>query len=492
MRTLTTGRTGLLVVGALAVALWSTHRADGQPSEAEWWKGAIEAPGQVLDIAVKLVPEAGGTGGHGTIDIPVQGARGLALTAIEITADALRFTLPPPPGAPPARAAVFELKRSADGKTATGDMKQSGLTMPVHLERTTEAGAQAVGPARPQTPKPPFPYAVREVTYENPMDNTKLAGALTIPEGAGPHPAVILISGSGTQDRDETIFGHKPFLVWADHLTRHGIAVLRVDDRGVGGSSGSVSDSTSKDFANDVIAGLKFLQKQPEIDRARIGLVGHSEGGLIAPLVASRVKDVACIVLLAGPGLPGAKLLNLQLEAILRAAGVRDADVERQSAAQRHLLELVVGGADKADVRAATETLVRIQLEMNGMSAPAAETLKAQIDAAVAQVQAPWMVWFLKHDPRPVLEKVSCPVLALIGSLDLQVPPAANLPELEAALKKAGNGAATVKELPKLNHLFQEATTGQVAEYATIEQTLADTALNEVTTWLRTQFKLTP
>lgn len=492
MRTLMTGRTWLAVVAGSAVALWSANLAHGQPAEVQWWKGTIEAPGQVLDFAVKFVPEAGGIGGHGTIDIPVQSARGLALTAIELTTDVLRFTLPPPAGAPAARAAVFELKRSADGKTATGDMKQSGLTMPVHMERTTEAGAQAVGPARPQTPKPPFPYVVREVTYENPTDNTKLAGALTIPEGPGPHPAVILISGSGAQDRDETIFGHKPFLVWADHLTRQGIAVLRVDDRGVGGSSGSVSDSTSKDFANDVIAGLKFLQKQPEIDRARIGLVGHSEGGLIAPLVASRVKDVACIVLLAGPGLPGAKLLNLQLEAILRAAGVQAADVERQSAAQRHLLELVVGDADKADVRVAAEALVRMQLELNNMPAPSAEMLQTTVDTAVTQVSAPWMRWFLKHDPRPVLEKVSCPVLALIGSLDLQVPAGANLPELEAALKKAGNSAATVRELPKLNHLFQEATTGQVAEYATIEHTLAETALHEVTTWLRAQFKLTP
>ncbi len=482
---------GMLTLSTPAMVLAQPPQASETPDrEAQWWKGTFEAQGMAIDFVVVFRPVADAGRYTATIDVPVQGARGLALDDVVLDVTQLRFTLPPPPGAPPAAKAVFDLRREKNGRTATGTLKQHGLTLTARMERITEDEAQAVGPPRPQTPKPPFPYETRDVTYDNPVDHTKLAGTLTIPAGPGPHPAVILISGSGSQDRDETIFGHKPFLVLADHLTRRGVAVLRVDDRGVGGSSGSTLGSTSKDFANDVITGIKFLQKQPEIDGRRIGLVGHSEGGLIAPLVASKSKDVACIVLLAGPALPGAKLLNLQLEALLRAAGKSAADIERQSQVHRKLLELVVGDADDEALRDAARKLIRIQLEMSGEPEPPAEMLDAQTEQALAQVKTPWMRWFLKHDPREVLEKVKCPVLALIGSLDLQVPPKENLPEIEHALQKAGNASATVKELPGLNHLFQEAKTGQVPEYAVIEQTLAPAALEEVTGWLRKQFGL--
>jgi hypothetical protein len=482
----------ILAFGAPHRLLAQAPRAAKPPEgEAQWWKGSFEVGGAKTDFVV--VFRAAGQAGQyaATIDIPVQGAKDLALTDVVLTATELRFALPPPPGAAATAKAVFELKRDADGKAASGTLKQHGLTLPTHMERVTEDEARAVGPPRPQTPKPPFPYTQREVTYENPVDQTKLAGTLTIPQGAGPHPAVILITGSGAQDRDETIFGHKPFLIIADHLTRRGIAVLRVDDRGVGGSSGSTAESTTKSFANDVISGLKFLKKQPEIDPQRIGLVGHSEGGVIAPLVASKSKDVACIVLLAGSAIPGDKLLGIQLAALSRAAGMPADLVEKQTTAQQRIFELMAQDADEAALRGAVRELVKLQLAEGSKPDDAAQ-LDAATEAGVKQLSAPWMRFFLKYDPRDALRKVKCPVLALNGSLDLQVPPKDNLPEIERALREAGNGDVTVKELLGLNHLFQEAKTGLVLEYATIEQTIAPVALDEIATWLRARFKLTP
>jgi len=479
-------------LASVALALSAPRIGLAQPDrEVQWWKGTFETQGVTIDFVVVFRPTADAGGYTATIDIPAQGAKDLALTDVSLAAAEIRFALTPP-NAPPSARAVFELKRGADGTTATGNLKQYGMTFPTRMEHITEDEAKAVGPLRPQTPEPPFPYTQREVTYENPVDHTKLAGTLTVPVGAGPHPVVILITGSGAEDRDETIFGHKPFLVLADHLTRHGVAVLRVDDRGVGGSSGSTYDSTSKDFANDVIAGIKFLQKQPEIDGRRIGLVGHSEGGLIAPLVASKSKDVACIVLLAGPGLPGARILNMQLEALLRAGGMPANKIEPQSRAQRALIECIVSDADAQAVRQAARNLLESEAAAAGKSAELADKLESAADGVAKGVGTPWMRSFLKLDPREVLPKVKCPVLALAGALDLQVPPKENLAEIEQALKAGGNTNVTAKELPGLNHLFQEAQTGLPDEYVTIAQTIAPAALDEITAWLRARFKLEP
>jgi len=475
-------------IGALvlAAAAASPAQAAGQPGEVQWWKGIAEVPGMPLDFVVVFRPEAELGSYRATIDIPIQGAKEGPLVDVVLTAEEIRFTIPPPANA------VFVLKRSEDGRTGQGELRQMGMTFPVRMERITEQEAQSVGPPRPQTPRPPFPYSQREVGYENPVDQTQLAGTLTIPEGGGPHPAVILITGSGPQDRDETIVGHKPFAVIADHLTRRGIAVLRVDDRGVGGSSGRTAESTSKDFANDVIAGIKFLKKQPEIDPGRIGLLGHSEGGLIASMVAGRSKDVACIVLLAGTGVRGDKLMAMQLRAVLSAAGVPEEQIERESQAQRVLLERVTGEADEDSIRQALRDLIKIQLGRSGLSALPPEQVEALEKQQLQFMTSKWMRWFLKHDPRVNLEKVHCPVLVLIGSLDRQVPPQENLSAIEQALKAAGNSDVTLKELAGLNHLFQEAQTGSVEEYATIQQTIAPTALDELSGWLRRRLKLEP
>jgi pimeloyl-ACP methyl ester carboxylesterase len=306
-----------------------------------------------------------------------------------------------------------------------------------------------------------------------------------VPRGPGPFPAVILISGSGAQDRDETLLQHKPFRVLADALTRRGIAVLRVDDRGIGGSTGSASGSTSEDFAGDVLAGIAYLKRRPEIDAKKIGLIGHSEGGIIAPMVAGRSGDVAFIVMLAGTGLPGEEILYMQARLIAKVMGADEKRIERQREFQKRLFDIIKSEADPkkaaARMREAAQELVSALPEDERKRGG---DISALLNAQLTRVESPWFRFFLGYDPRPTLAKVRCPVLALNGEKDLQVPPKENLREIEKALKQGGNEHVTVKELPGLNHLFQTCTTGSVAEYAAIEETIAPAALKVIGDWV--------
>lgn len=462
----------------------STQAADSVEHVKQWWKGRITVPGMPLDFVVVFTPKDAGAW-SATIDIPIQGAAKLPLTEISLSKDEFHFTLPPP------AAANFSVDVAKDGKSASGTMTQRGMMIPVTMERVTEAEAATVGPDRPQTPKPPFPYPTRDVTYRNEKADVKLAGTLSIPQGPGPHPAVLLITGSGAQDRDETLFGHKPFAVLADYLARKGIAVLRVDDRGVGGSTGSTPESTSEDFVGDVLAGVEFLGHQPEIDPKRIALLGHSEGAMIAPMASIKSKDIAAIVLLAPPALPGRDILRLQLAAMLKSAGISGEAFDEQLKLQGKLLDMLAENAPKAEILPTMRELLKVQLGHlpNGV-APSDTELDTLAESGYEQFGTPWMRWFIASDPRPTLKQVRIPVLALIGEKDNQVPPKENIPELRAAFEAAGDKDATVKEMPGLNHLFQEANTGLFQEYATISQTLSPTALDEVATWLHKQFKL--
>jgi pimeloyl-ACP methyl ester carboxylesterase len=347
------------------------------------------------------------------------------------------------------------------------------------------AEGESADPVRPQTPQPPFPYVSREVTYTNDADGTRLAGTLTVPEGAGPFPAALLITGSGPQNRDEEIFGHKPFWVIADHLSRNGIAVLRADDRGVGDSLGDMATATTEDFAGDALAGVRFLAAQRGIDAGAIGLIGHSEGGIIAPMVATRSDDVAFIVLLAGTGVPGVDLMVMQLEATQRSIGRSEENIARQAVVQRRLLERAAAGADLPEITETVAELTRIQVStVPEAQRPTAEQLEPGIEAQAAQLMAPWFRFFLNFDPRSALRNVRVPTLAMNGSLDTQVPARVNLEEIESALEVAGNTDITVQELDGLNHLFQTAETGSPTEYATIEETFSPTALRLITDWI--------
>ncbi|MBW2455612.1 MAG: alpha/beta fold hydrolase [Deltaproteobacteria bacterium] len=351
------------------------------------------------------------------------------------------------------------------------------------------SAAASAGPApkRPQTPKPPFPYDQREVQYDNPTDGSRIVGTLTIPKGEGPHPAALLITGSGGQDRDETIFHHKPFFVIADHLTRKGIAVLRVDDRGVGKSTGKAAEATVETHATDVAVGVEFLRKQKEIDPKRIGLIGHSEGGIIAPLVASEDPAIAFIVSLAGTGVTGEQLVPIQVGLIARRQQKFPEEVVgKMVAAQQKIMKLVASGADELAVR----PVVKEGIELSVKHAPGQPKMSAkQLEAAVAdgaaKVCSPWFRSFTRLNPAVPWGKVKCPVLILMGDKDTQVPPDANLPPLQQAL--AGNRSARFEKREGLNHLFQHAETGFSDEYATIEETFDPATLELMASWLGDQ-----
>lgn len=456
-------------------------RADAPaPAGPETWVGAIELPTGKLPFIVRLAPPTDPKGDwSGRIDIPAQGVKDLPLKDVEHAADAVDFVLAPP-GAPEQYWAVFSLEREAGAGEAKGTFVQSGMNLPVSMRRLAEGEPADVSPKRPQEPRPPFPYAAREADFASAAaDRVELAGTLTVPQGTGPFPAVVLLTGSGAQDRDEALLGHKPFLVIADHLTRAGFAVLRFDDRGVGGSKGQLDRATQLDLAGDARGALDWLEKQQEIDRSRLCLVGHSEGAYVAAKAAALDKRVRAIAMLAGPGVGGKEILPQQLAAIARTRGVSQADIDAQLALQKQLLDALTANKPRADLEAILRKLVPLQQPGIG-----AEQAEAMVTASLGSLDSPWFRDFLKADPRPDLRKLKkTPVLALIGALDLQVPADANIPELQKALK--GNKAATIKALPGLNHLFQHATTGSPQEYGDIEETFAPEALAELTGWLQ-------
>ena len=316
------------------------------------WQGSVVGLGFIVTFA----PEEDGSGYKATMDIPAQGLSGAELTNVVYSETEIAFTL----SIAPPNGATWRATRQVGATAAEGEFEQGGNVVPFTMELVPDG--KVLGPRRPQNPEPPFAYDEREVAYTSEADGTKLAGTLTVPRGDGPFPAVLLITGSGAQNRDEEVFGHKPFLVIADHLTSNGIAVLRVDDRGIGGSTGEMSIATSEDFASDVLAGVHFLTEQSEIDPSRIGLIGHSEGGIIAPMVAAASDDVAFIVLLAGSAIPGRDLMIMQLAAVQRSNGRPEGNVEQQIEAQRSLLELASEGAGLPALTAAVAELVRIQM----------------------------------------------------------------------------------------------------------------------------------
>lgn len=443
------------------------------PDFSGHWEGAIEAPGAELLVRVDL--EAAEEGWLGTIDIPQQGAAGLPLTGIAVDGDEITFAIAGVPGDPTFEGAL------ADG-AITGTFTQRGAALSFRLSR------EAVTPARrPQDPEPPYPYAAEEVFY--PSGDITLAGTLTLPPGDGPFPAAILLTGSGAQNRDEELMGHRPFLVLADHLTRAGIAVLRADDRGVGGSTGSTRDATTADFADDALAGVAFLRAHPRIDAGRIGLVGHSEGGLVAPLAASRSADVAYVVMLAGMGVPGDQVLAVQNRRTLRAAGFDEARIEKQLALLEEAFQAIRSENDEEALRDKLEDVAGRQIAMlPDEQRPSGDDLEVAIDQAVAGILTPWFRFFLDYDPRPTLESLRVPVLALNGELDVQVDADQNLPEIEAALERAGNPDVTLRRLPDHNHIFQRATTGSPSEYGQIDETMSPETLQTISAWILERF----
>jgi uncharacterized protein len=436
------------------------------------WEGTLDTVvGMKLRLAMHI--DTGAYGTTGRLDSLDQAAYGIPVVDITRQGARVSFGVPSVGGA-------FEGTLGATG-TLSGTWTQGGSGLPLTLSHRA-AGTPEARLSRPQTPKPPYPYLVEDVAFDDAAGHARLAGTLTLPTGKGPFPAVVLISGSGPNDRDETIFGHKPFAVLADALTRRGVAVLRYDKRGVGASTGDYASATSADFADDAQAAVTFLAHRPDIARRKIGLIGHSEGGLIAPIVASRDRQVAFVVLMAGPGVDGTKLLEAQQRRIDEVMGLGGESLAAASAEEARMIDIARQAPDT--VTAAAKLKAEADATADRMGAPRAVT-----EARAAELASPWFRVFLAYDPAPALERLRIPVLAIIGSRDVQVPPDQNLPALRTALRR--DRRANVEELPGLNHLFQAATTGAPGEYAQIETTLAPLALDTVTDWVLQTTSLT-
>ncbi len=408
------------------------------------------------------------------LDSPDQGVRGIPVTEVKIEGDSFRFDIESVMG-------HYTGFYDNEHVQLNGTWNQMTLSLPLILNKTDEIEK----PKRPQTPQPPFPYKEEEVIYENKEADITLAGTLTLPDGEGPFPAAILITGSGQQDRDETIFEHKPFWVIADYLTRRGIAVLRVDDRGIGGSTGDFSKSTTEDFASDVIAGINYLLSRKEIDNKKIGLIGHSEGGIIAPMVAAKTDNVAFIVMLAGTALTGEEILLLQSELISVASGVPPNIIERIMTINKQLYSDVKRSGDVVVAERRTrESIIRFRDELTEEEKNIPMFSEEYLNSQIKTILSPWFRYFLTYDPRPTLEKITVPILALYGEKDLQVPPKQNLTELEKIFSADPIRKYKIMELEGLNHLFQKAETGTPNEYGLIEETFSPDALKIIGDWI--------
>ena len=487
------------------------------------WHGLLEIPGNPLRL--KLEIDASDSGYTATLYSPDQHDSGIPVNTTTLEGDTLSI-------------AVIALNLTYTGGLANnrikGTFNQSGFTLPLEFSRQAIEKPKA---NRPQEPKEPFPYHSEEVVFRNSrfkktiteasktnntnteapkinktntevpktyeetsnsgspngpsetQTNITLAGTLTMPEKEGKYPVAILISGSGPQDRNESLAGHKPFLVISDYLTRNGIAVLRFDDRGVGESTGNFDEATSADFATDVQSAIDFLKTHKNIDHDNIGLIGHSEGGMIAPMVAAENADIGFIVLMAGVGIPGDELLSLQGQLIQTAAGNSENDVEQSAKIRSRMIQMTMASKDMSTLRQDLTDYLRKEAENESSRALVPEGIEVNqfIKSQVDFMATPWMVYFLRFDPAEYLEKVSCPVLAINGTKDLQVPDQENLSAIGRALEKAANKNVTLKPLEGLNHLFQESETGLPTEYSVIEQTFALEALEVISNWISEQ-----
>ena len=440
------------------------------------WQGTAERNGAKLRQVLRVA-----TGAQGTkvqYDSPDQLVMGMPIKDLVRDGQKVRFS---------ARRglATFEGTLSPNGSELSGSWSSAGQPpVPVTLKRA-EAGASNQPPRRPQTPKGPLPYQAEEVAFDNPaFADVHLAGTLTLPEGKGPFPAAIMITGSGPQDRDETLMEHKPFAVIADYLTRHGIAVLRCDDRGVGKSTGNYGAATSADLATDANAAFAYVKSRREIRQDAIGFIGHSEGGMIGPIAMATNKNVAFIVLLAAPGTSLEQLMLSQRRLIGAQMGASEAELNRSEPVMASVFQAIA----RADTQDAGLNAVRSLLTPDAMTALGLPP-STDKELIVSQFSSPWFRYFLRYDPVPNLKRISAPVLALDGSLDRQVPPVENLAAIREALKS--NRDATVILLPNLNHLFQTARTGGVGEYRDIEETIAPVVLETMVKWINERFGTT-
>lgn len=444
------------------------------------WQGTLKFSGIELRVVFSISRTSDNTL-KATYDVPEQNAIDIPVDEITFKNGEVCLKIIPIDG-------VYKGNLSEDGEKIDGNWIQSGMTLPLVLERT-QAKLEI---KRPQEPKEPFPYIAEEVYFKNTEAGITLAGTLTLPPSEGTSPAVLLLSGSGAQDRDEAVFGHRPFFVLADYLTRRGIAVLRVDDRGVGGSTGDFDKATAMDYASDAIACIAYLKSRKEINHELIGLVGHSEGGMIAPIAAVQSPDIAFIVLIASPGLPIKEMEYSEAARTLEANGASDDLIARNRAMQESLFAVINQETNSKVVKDELTSIIEeffkgLSEEEKKIIGISEENLEVYVHNQFRRIHSPWFRFYLNFDPGTALQKVACPVLAINGEKDVQVTSKENLRAIIGALKAGGNKNYTVKELPNLNHLLQNAETGNISEYGKIEETMSPTALQIIGDWILEQ-----
>jgi uncharacterized protein len=439
------------------------------------WNGSISVGKSSLAMILHFRQDASGKW-MGSMDSPDQGAFGISID--KITVEGKKIS-----GEIKSASSSFIATLSEDAQELTGTWTQ-GDELSFELKRSAVTLAP---PNRPQTPIGPFPYRSEEVTFENRSANIQLAGTLTLPEGEGPYPAVILITGSGPQNRDEEIAGHRIFFVIADYLTRKGFAVLRYDDRGVGASTGVFDESTTVEFVDDAISALEFLQGRSDIYAGRVGLLGHSEGGIIAPIVEVKSGKVAFLVLMAAPGVNGEQVLYEQAKRIIAANGGSKDLIAENRLVQEELFQIVKTESDRTFAASRLKELTEKKVAMHkdeGWSTEKIDAWKMGFVSECNQVNSPWFRKFLTLDPSDWLKRVKAPVLAINGELDTQVIPDQNLPAIESALIQGGNSSYILKRLSELNHQLQKCKTGSPSEYHEIEETISTSALETISDWL--------
>jgi pimeloyl-ACP methyl ester carboxylesterase len=417
-----------------------------------YWKGTLSLGPTELELCFDI-KETNGTL-SATMDVPAQGAYDIPVTSVSF--EMMKLTI-----------AIEAISASYEGtlvlNNIVGEFTQMGMSLPLTLIK----GEKAAKPKRPQEPQPPFPYKSEEVFFKNTREDFTLAGTLTIPEGEGPFPAMILVTGSGPQNRDEELMDHKPFAVIADYLTRNGVAVLRFDDRGVGASEPGNPDGTSFDFSYDAEAAFDYLLSRKEVIPSLCGITGHSEGGFINFMVAQRRPDVAFLISLGGPAVTGAEVLKLQQVEVYRGMGMPEQAIEQNRVISEQFFA-IVEKYDAPDENFRKEALS--YLASVGMPDDVAVPM-------IDQYSSPWMFYFLKYDPAPAIREVTVPALILNGTLDKQVVSYQNIPVYRQIAEETGRDNMQIVELEGLNHLFQHATTGLPTEYATIEETISEEVL---------------
>lgn len=456
---------------------WSTVQA--QQTLTGTWAGKI---GGSLSVIFHFANANGQT--TGSFDVPQQGATGLPFQKVKVADDSLICTM----NAPMATYAAMKLNDS----TYLGSWIQGPARVVLEIHRLSGAAAAAYAPpVRLQTPQPPFPYHSDSVEYDNTAGTVHLGATLTYPTTGGPFPAAVLITGSGIQDRDETIFAHRPFAVIADYLTRRGYAVLRVDDRTAGLSRGDIVNATSADFADDVETSLAWLRKRKDIDTTRLGLIGHSEGAMIAPMVAARDQFLDFIILLASPAEGGYATMGYQTLKPMQNAKASDQAIEASVIREKILLDNMIKAKTPDEFVQNVDAQYRFNTAKHKDSSgnyPSyivpPEQLKAALTRQASILVQPWWKFFLTYDPAPDFRKLSCFVLALGGDKDIQVDNPVDLPLIQQLVSPAEKKKVSTRLLPGLNHLFQHCHACTVEEYGKLEETFAPEVLALMGDWM--------